>query len=99
MHTPPTRDSSILRLKTLVFAVVALLAVIAAGLVLGRRGPQRTVVDAGAVVRQATFRSSVTASGEIVATRYAGVGSDTMGRVVDLPLGLPHPEQELLRTV
>lgn len=32
--------------------------------------------------RAATFRSTVTASGEIVATRYADIGSNVMGRLV-----------------
>ena len=34
------------------------------------------------VARAATFRSTVTASGEIVATRYADIGSNVMGRLV-----------------
>ncbi|MFZ0426958.1 MAG: efflux RND transporter periplasmic adaptor subunit [Acidobacteriota bacterium] len=32
------------------------------------------------------FRSYVTASGEIVATRYADIGSSVMGKIVDLPV-------------
>ncbi len=50
------------------------------------RGPAGTAVDAGAVVRRATFTSTVTASGEIVATRYADIGSSVMGRIVSLPV-------------
>lgn len=49
-----------------------------------RSGPARTIVDVGAVARQATFRSTVTASGEIVAVRYADIGSDVMGKIVKL---------------
>ncbi len=51
-----------------------------------RRGPARVTVETGPVMRQARFRSTVTASGEIVATRYADIGSDVMGRIVRLPV-------------
>ena len=51
-----------------------------------RRGPARVAVDAGAAIRQATFRSTATASGEIVATRYADIGSSVMGKIVKLPV-------------
>jgi len=44
------------------------------------------VVDAGTVTRQPVFRSYVTASGEIVATRFADIGSNVMGKVVSLPV-------------
>ncbi len=53
---------------------------------LSRRGPARTAVDVVPVVRQARFRSTVSASGEIVATRYADIGSSIMGRIVNLPV-------------
>ena len=66
---------------TLVLAVAAGGALYAA-----RRGPARVTVDAGAVTRQARFRSTVTASGEIVATRYADIGSSVMGKIVSLPV-------------
>ena len=42
-----------------------------------------TDVTVTPVARAATFRSTVTASGEIVATRYADIGSNVMGRIVD----------------
>ena len=48
------------------------------------RGPTRVSVDVGAVTRQTRFRSTVTASGEIVATRYADIGSSVMGKIVSL---------------
>lgn len=48
------------------------------------RGPRATDVDLGTVVERDVFRSYVTASGEIVATRFADVGSSTMGRIVEL---------------
>jgi len=44
------------------------------------------VVDVGTVSRQPVFRSYVTASGEIVATRFADIGSNVMGKVVSLPV-------------
>ncbi len=43
-------------------------------------------VDAGAATRRPTFRSTVTASGEVVATRYADIGSSVMGKIVSLPV-------------
>ena len=57
-----------------------------ATLFVARRGPARVAVDVGAVTRQARFRSTVTASGEIVATRYADIGSSVMGKIVSLPV-------------
>ena len=69
--------------------LVVVLAVVALGgatLFVARRGPARVTVDVGAVTRQARFRSTVTASGEIVATRYADIGSSVMGKIVSLPV-------------
>jgi len=40
----------------------------------------------GRVEKRAVFRSTVTASGEIVAERYADVGSSVMGKLVSLPV-------------
>jgi HlyD family secretion protein len=54
--------------------------------VIGRRGPEAVDVDAAPVTRLATLRSHVTASGEIVATRYANIGSSAMGKIVELPV-------------
>lgn len=50
------------------------------------RGPTRLAVEAGVVTRQGTFTSTVTASGEIVATRYADIGSSVMGTIISLPV-------------
>jgi HlyD family secretion protein len=50
------------------------------------RGPSRIAVDIGTVVRQSRFQSTVSASGEIVATRYADIGSSAMGKIVSLPV-------------
>ncbi len=47
-------------------------------------GPDATEVDLATVSRTATLQSFVTASGEIVATRYADIGSSAMGRLVGL---------------
>ena len=41
-------------------------------------------VDVQRAARKAVFRSSVTASGQIVAQRYADIGSSVMGRLVEL---------------
>jgi HlyD family secretion protein len=49
-------------------------------------GPDRLVVDLGTVTRRASFQSSVSASGEIVATRYADIGSSVMGKIISLPV-------------
>jgi HlyD family secretion protein len=47
-------------------------------------------VEVGQVERRAVFRSTATASGEIVAERYADVGSSVMGRLVSLPVREGH---------
>jgi HlyD family secretion protein len=47
---------------------------------------QAIEVDIARVEKRAVFRSTVTASGEIVAERYADVGSSVMGRLVSLPV-------------
>ena len=68
--------------------VIVLTVVVVGGavLVVARRGPARVIVDVGTVTRQARFRSTVTASGEIVAMRYADIGSSVMGKIVSLPV-------------
>ena len=64
------------------------LAVAAAGAVayLATRGSGGIAVDTGLVTRPPRLRSTVTASGEIVATRYADIGSSVMGKIVSLPV-------------
>lgn len=65
------------------------IAITAIGLVaffVARRDTSQTEVVVGAATQKATFRSTVTASGEIVATRYADIGSSVMGKVVSLPV-------------
>jgi len=50
-----------------------------------RRGAT-VAVETDRVARRAVLRSTVTASGEIVAVRYADIGSSVMGRLVSLPV-------------
>ncbi len=64
--------------------LVVVVALIAAAVIARRRGPDATEVDLATVNRAATLQSFVTASGEIVATRYADIGSSAMGRLVGL---------------
>ena len=65
----------------MLLAIVAVLAVVA---VVRRNGASVVRVTVGAAERRPVFRSTVTASGEIVATRYADIGSNVMGRIVSL---------------
>ena len=67
-------------------ALVAVIAVLAVGWLLRGGGGEGPVVDVGTVITRPVFRSYVTASGEIVAERYADIGSSVMGRVVELPV-------------
>ena len=69
----------------IISGVVVALAVVG-GVLRRQRGPAAATVDTGRVSRQATFRSTVTASGEIVAARYADIGSNSMGKIVELPV-------------
>lgn len=50
------------------------------------RGPEAIAVDTAPVTKRARFESSVSASGEIVATRYADIGSSAMGKIISLPV-------------
>ena len=49
-----------------------------------RRDTGGVSVDTQPAARKAVFQSSVTASGQIVAQRYADIGSSVMGRLVEL---------------
>jgi HlyD family secretion protein len=66
--------------------VLAVVVLGGAALVVTRRGPAQVIVEVGTVTRQARFRSTVNASGEIVAVRYADIGSSVMGKIVSLPV-------------
>jgi HlyD family secretion protein len=48
------------------------------------RGPSAVAVDVGRVAARDVFRSYVSASGQVVATRYADIGSSVMGKIVAL---------------
>jgi HlyD family secretion protein len=67
-------------------SLTALLVVVALGAVAAWRARPAAgqIVDISETVARDVFRSYVTASGEIVATRFADVGSSVMGRVVAL---------------
>jgi HlyD family secretion protein len=77
------------RPRWLLLCVLATVAVTA--VVLSRRGPAGIAVDTVRATRQGRFVSTVTASGEIVATRYADIGSSVMGKIVSLPVAEGQP--------
>jgi HlyD family secretion protein len=66
-------------------ALLAVTAVAVAGTAPGC-GRAAVEVEIARVERRPVFRSTVTASGEIVAERYADVGSAVMGKLVSLPV-------------
>jgi HlyD family secretion protein len=70
--------------RTWVILAVLLVVVVAGGILMARRNGSATTVDVGRVAKREVFRSYVTASGEIVATRFADIGSSVMGKVVAL---------------
>lgn len=49
-------------------------------------GGRAVEVEKGVIARRGLLRSTITASGEIVAVRYADIGSSVMGRLVSLPV-------------
>lgn len=69
--------------RRIVFAVV-LVGLAVFFYVSRQRGPEAREVDLAVVGRTTSLQSFVTASGEIVATRYADIGSSAMGRLVGL---------------
>jgi HlyD family secretion protein len=73
------------RTRWLVLLALAVVAG-AAAWIINRAGPSRVAVDVAPVTRRATLRSTVSASGEVVATRYADIGSSAMGKIVSLPV-------------
>ncbi len=79
-----------LRSRWVVWGAPALL-VLLLGAALFRRGPGDVTVEVGRVSRQAVFRSYVSSSGEIVASRYADIGSSVMGRLVELKVAEGDP--------
>jgi HlyD family secretion protein len=69
-----------------VLSAVTVVVLAAAVLFVASRNGAGVAVDTDTPARRATFRSTVTASGEIVATRYADIGSSVMGKIVSLPV-------------
>jgi HlyD family secretion protein len=72
--------------RSLGLAALALIVAIVTLILVARRGPARVAVDTAPVSLKAQFRSTVTASGEIVASQYADIGSSVMGKIVALPV-------------
>jgi HlyD family secretion protein len=72
--------------SSLTVAAIAVGGIAIALVLFARRGPAGVDVDLGTTTEQSLFRSTVTASGEIVATRYADIGSSVMGKIVALPV-------------
>lgn len=68
--------------------ILLLVAMVATVLALAVRRSHRAGLDVTAepARRVPVLRSTVTASGEIVATRYADIGSNVMGKIVALPV-------------
>ena len=70
--------------RTWLILAVLLVVIVVGGIVIARRNGSATTVDVGRVTKRDVFRSYVTASGEIVATRFADIGSSVMGKIVAL---------------
>lgn len=68
----------------ILFGIGVLAAVGGVAMYAMRSGQSGVQVETAKVARMDTLQSFVTASGEIVATRYADIGSAVMGRLVDL---------------
>ena len=66
--------------------IVVVLLLVAAGFRMTRSGGTAAAVTTARVARVESLRSVVTASGEIVAARYADIGANMMGRIVALPI-------------
>ena len=66
--------------------IVVVLILVAAGVRLTRSGGDAAAVTTARVGRVESLKSVVTASGEIVAARYADIGANMMGRIVALPI-------------
>lgn len=70
--------------RTLIWGGVLVLLIVIVAVALSRRNGSGTPVDLGVVARRQVFRSFVTASGQIVAQRYADIGASAMGRLTEL---------------
>jgi HlyD family secretion protein len=78
-----TRPKAAMRRRTFVIGAL-ILGLVAAAAFFARRGPRGVEVDTTLVARRPNLQAFVTASGEIVADRYADIGSSVMGRIDDL---------------
>jgi HlyD family secretion protein len=72
-----------MRRRWVLLALLAVLALVAGRWLRGRAG-EAVQVDVEPVARRVVFQSFVTASGEIVASRFADIGSSVYGRLVKL---------------
>lgn len=72
--------------RSLAFIVLAVVGAGGAAVWFARSGADRLDVDTAPVTRQSAFRATVAASGEIIAARYADIGSSVMGKIVSLPV-------------
>lgn len=70
--------------RTLGAIVGATILVLVVWRTLAGGGGAAVDVDVQTVARRDAFRSVVTASGEVIATRYADIGTSVMGRVMEL---------------
>lgn len=88
-------------LRRILLFLAAILVMGAAAFVISRRDNGSVEVEVERAVRNSRFLSYVTASGEIVATRYADIGSDLMGKVTHLPVseGEPVKKGQLLARI
>ena len=66
--------------------VLAIIAVAAVAFVATRTRSTTLEVDVATIEAAPSLQSFVTASGEIVAAKYADIGSAVMGRLVELPV-------------
>lgn len=73
------------RRRWILVIAIGLSLLVVMGVFRGKQG-RGVQVDLGKIERRDVFRSTVTASGEIVAQRFADIGSDMMGRIVSLPV-------------
>lgn len=70
--------------RRIVVLGIVVLGLVLAGVAYSRRGGQGVAVDVTPVARRDLLQAFVTASGEIVADRFADIGSSVMGRIDDL---------------
>jgi len=72
-----------MRRRTIGIAAIVIIVILGTVFAM-RRDRGGVTVDTQTATRKAVFRSFVTASGQVVAQRYADIGSSVMGRLVQL---------------